>query len=153
MQAFRIAKTRSIRDLSGTGAKLHGGRWNRKDVPVVYASENRSLATLEFLVHVPLPLLPNNLSLACLDLPEDIVAEQISIADLPKNWRDYPAPSELADLGSGWAIAMRSLLLRVPSVVVPDEFNILINPKHPDMNRVVISSVESYMFDKRLLRK
>jgi len=153
VQAFRIAKTRSIRDLSGTGAKLHGGRWNRKDVPVVYASENRSLATLEFLVHVPLSLLPNNLSLACLDIPEDIVVEQISIADLPKNWRDYPTPPELADLGSGWAIAMRSLLLRVPSVVVPDEFNLLINPKHPDMNKVALSSVESYMFDRRLLRK
>jgi len=56
-------------------------------------------------------------------------------------------------LGSEWAIAMRSLLLRVPSAVVLDEFNILINPKHPDMNSVVISSVESYMFDRRLVRK
>jgi RES domain-containing protein len=153
VQVFRIAKTRSIRDLSGTGAKLHGGRWNRKDIPVVYASENRSLATLEFLVHVPLSLLPHSLSLACLDIPDDIVAEQISITDLPKNWRDYPAPPELADLGSEWAIAMRSLLLRVPSVVVVDEFNILINPKHPDKNRVSISGVESYLFDRRLLRK
>ena len=153
MQVFRIAKTRSIRDLSGTGAKLHGGRWNRKDIPVVYASENRSLATLEFLVHVPLSLLPNKLSLACLNIPDDIVAEKISIADLAKNWRDYPAPPELTDLGSEWAIAMRSLLLLVPSVVALNEFNILINPKHPDMSRVVISSVESYMFDRRLLRK
>jgi len=153
VQVFRIVKTRSIRDLSGTGARVHGGRWNRKDIPVVYASENRSLATLEFLVHVPLSLLPNHLSIACLDIPSDIVVEQISIADLPKNWRDYPAPSELADAGSEWAIAMRSLLLRVPSVVVPDEFNILINPRHPDMNRVVISSVERYMFDRRVLRK
>jgi RES domain-containing protein len=153
VQVFRIAKTRSIRDLSGTGARVHGGRWNRKDIPVVYASENRSLATLEFLVHVPLSLLPNNLSIACLDIPDNVVAEQISIADLPKNWRDYPAPPELADLGSEWAIAMRSLLLRVPSAVVLDEFNILINTKHPDMNRAVISSVESYTFDRRLLRK
>lgn len=153
MQVFRIAKTRSIRDLSGTGAMLHGGRWNRKDIPVVYASENRSLATLEFWVHVPLSILPSNLSIACLDISDDIVVEQISIADLPKNWRDYPAPPELADLESEWAMAMRSLLLRVPSVVVLDEFNILINPKHPDMNRVVISSVESYMFNRRLLRK
>lgn len=132
---------------------LHGGRWNRKDIPVVYASENRSLTTLEFWVHVPLSILPSNLSIACLDIPDDIVVEQISIADLPKNWRDYPAPPELADLGSKWAMAMRSLLLRVPSVVVLDEFNTLINPKHPDINRVVISSVESYMFDRRLLRK
>jgi RES domain-containing protein len=153
VQVFRIAKTRSIRDLSGTGARVHGGRWNRKDIPIVYASENRSLATLEFLVHVPLSLLPNNLSIACLKIPNDIVAEQVSIADLPKNWRDYPAPVELGDLGSEWAIAQRSLLLRVPSVVIPDEFNILINPRHPDINSVVISSVERYVFDRRLLRK
>lgn len=153
MQVFRIAKTRSIRDLSGTGTRVYGGRWNRKDIPIVYTSENRSLATLEFLVHVPLSLLPNNLSIACLEIPDDIFVEQISIAALPKNWRDYPAPPELADLGSEWAIAMRSLLLRVPSVVVLDEFNILINPIHPDMDRVVITSAESFIFDRRLLRK
>ncbi len=152
MQVFRIAKTRSIRDLSGTGARLHGGRWNRKDIPVVYASENRSLATLEFWVHVPLFILPNNLSIACLDISDDIVAEQISIADLPKNWRDYPAPPELADSGSEWALSRRTLLLHVPSVIVMDEFNILINPKHSDINRVTISHVESYIFDRRLLR-
>jgi RES domain-containing protein len=153
VQVFRIAKTRSIRDLSGTGARVYGGRWNRKDIPIVYTSENRSLATLEFLVHVPLSLLPNNLSIACLEIPDDIAVEQISIAVLPKNWRDYPAPPELADLESEWAIAMRSLLLRVPSVVVLDEFNILINPMHPDMDRVVITTAESFMFDRRLLRK
>ena len=132
---------------------MYGGRWNRKNIPIVYTSENRSLATLEFLVHVPLSLLPNNLSIACLEIPDDIFVEQISIAVLPKNWRDYPAPPELADLGSEWAIAMRSLLLRVPSVVVLDEFNILINPIHPDMDRVVITSAESFIFDRRLLRK
>jgi RES domain-containing protein len=153
VQVFRIAKSRSIRDLSGTGARVHGGRWNRKDIPVVYASENRSLATLEFLVHVPLSLLPNNLSIACIDITGAIVVEQISTADLPKNWRDCPAPPELADVGSEWALAMRSLLLRVPSVVVPDDFNILINPKHPDMNRVVIPSIERFVFDRRLLRE
>jgi len=153
VRVFRIAKTRSIRDLSGTGARAYGGRWNRKNIPIVYTSENRSLATLEFLVHVPLSLLPNNLSIACLEIPDDIFVEQISIAVLPKNWRDYPAPPELADLGSEWAIAMRSLLLRVPSVVVLDEFNILINPIHPDMDRVVITSAESFIFDRRLLRK
>ena len=153
MQVFRIAKTRSIRDLSGAGARVYGGRWNRKNIPIVYTSENRSLATLEFLVHVPLSLLPNNLSIACLEIPDDIFVEQISMAVLPKNWRDYPAPPELADLGSEWAIAMRSLLLRVPSVVVLDEFNILINPIHPDMDRVVITSAESFIFDRRLLRK
>ncbi len=133
---------------------LHGGRWNHKNIPVIYASENRSLAAVELLVHVSLfPILPNNLSIACLDIPDGIVAERISVGDLPDNWRAYPAPPELADLGSEWAMAMRSLLLRVPSVVVVDEFNVIINPKHPDMRRVAISRVESFAFDRRLVRK
>jgi RES domain-containing protein len=152
VQVFRIAKTRHIRDLSGTGAILHGGRWNRKNIPVIYSAENRALAAVEFLVHVPLSIVPNNLNIACLEIPDDIFPEKISITQLPNNWRDYPAPPELADLGSEWALSRRSLLLRVPSVVVVDEFNILINPKHSDINRVTISNFESYIFDRRLLR-
>ncbi len=153
MQVFRIAKTRCIRDLSGTGAMLHGGRWNRKNIPVIYTAENRSLATIEFLVHVSLlSIVPKNLRIASLEIPDDIVPEQISVTDLPNDWRDYPAPSELADLGSEWAIAGQSLLLRVPSAAVVNEFNILINPKHPEMNRVSLSRVESYALDRRLLR-
>jgi len=133
---------------------LHGGRWNHKDIAVIYAAESRSLAALEFLVHVSLfPILPNNLSIACREIPDDIVAERIKGADLPRNWRDYPAPPALADLGSEWAMAMRCLLLRVPSVVVVDEFNMLINPKHPGMKRVTLSRVESFTFDRRLARK
>jgi RES domain-containing protein len=152
VQAFRIAKTRHIHDLSGIGAMLYGGRWNHKNIPVVYASENRSLATVEFLVHVPLSIVPNDLSIACLEIPDDIVSEQISMNDLPKNWREYPAPPELAKLGSAWALEKRSLLLRVPSVVVPNEFNILINPRHQGIHIVTISRVERYTFDSRLLR-
>lgn len=152
MQAFRIAKTQYIHDLSGTGTMLYGGRWNRKNIPIIYSAENRSLAALEFLVHVPLSIVPSNLSIACLEIPDDIVPEQISMTQLPKNWRDYPAPPALAHLGSEWALSRRSLLLRVPSVVVVDEFNILINPKHSNINRVTISRVESYIFDRRLFR-
>ena len=152
MQAFRIAKTRHIRDLSGIGAMLHGGRWNCRNIPVVYASENRSLATVEFLVHVSLSIVPNDLSIACLEIPDNVVSEQISINDLPENWREYPAPPELAKLGSEWALEKRSLLLRVPSVVVPNEFNILINPRHQEIYTVTISRVERHTIDSRLLR-
>jgi RES domain-containing protein len=154
VQVFRIAKTRYIRDLSGTGAMLYGGRWNHKNIPVIYASESRSLASLEFLVHVSLlPILPKNLSIACLEIPDDIVAERISVSELPKTWRGYPAPPELADIGSKWATSMRSLLLRVPSVVVMDEFNVLINSRHPEMKRVILTGVEHFTFDRRLVRK
>ncbi len=153
MQAFRIAKTAQIRDLSGTGAMLYGGRWNQKNIPVVYTSENRALATVEYLVHIPLSIIPGGISMACLDIPDDMIPEQVSIAKLPKNWRAYPAPEELAQLGTEWALAGRSPLLRVPSVIVAGEFNLLINPKHPEITRVKIARIEKYNFNKRLLRK
>ena len=152
MQLFRIAKTQHIRSLSGTGAMLYGGRWNRKNIPIIYTSENRSLATLEYLVHVPLSITPRDLSMAVLEIPDDISPEQISIDDLSNDWRDYPAPPELAELGSKWALAKSSLLMRVPSAVVMNEFNVLINPLHPDIARVAIARVEKFVFDRRLLR-
>jgi RES domain-containing protein len=153
VQAFRIAKNRYLRDLSGTGAMLYGGRWNQKNIPIIYVAENRALATVEYLVHIPLSIIPKNLSIACFEIPDDIIPEEVSIAMLPKNWRDYPAPVKLADLGSEWALAKRSLLLRVPSVVVADQFNLLINPNHPEITRVTISRIEKYTFNKRLLRR
>ncbi len=152
MQVFRIAKARHIKDLSGTGPKLYGGRWNRKNIPVIYTAENRSLATVEYLVHVPLSLLPKDLRLAVLEIPDSIVPEQMSLKQVPKDWRDYPAPPELAALGSAWALSRRSLLLRVPSAVIGNEFNILINPLHPEMSKVSMVRVEEYAFDRRLLR-
>ena len=153
MQAFRIAKTKYVHDLSGTGAMLNGGRWNQKNIPMLYVAENRALATVEYLVHLPLSLMPRNLSMACFEMPDDATVEQVLIAKLPKNWRDYPAPGKLAELGSAWALSKRSLLLRVPSVVVEGEFNLLINPGNPEITRVTISQIERYSFDKRLVRK
>ena len=153
MQVFRIAKASHIRDLSGSGARLYGGRWNRKGISVIYTSESRSLATVEYVVHVPLSIVPKDLSIACLEIPDEIAPEEISIADLPGHWRDYPAPPELAEIGTQWASAKKQLLLRVPSAVVENEFNILINPVHPQIARVCISRVERCTLDKRLLRQ
>jgi RES domain-containing protein len=152
MQVFRIARSRYIRDLTGAGAALYGGRWNHKNIPMIYTAENRSLATVEYLVHLPLPLLPGDLRLAVLEIPDSTAPEQISGKQLPKDWRDYPAPQGLAALGSAWARSRRSLLLRVPSAVVADEFNILISPLHPDIIQVSILRVEGYAFDKRLVK-
>lgn len=153
MRVFRIAKASHIRDLSGSGARLYGGRWNRKGIPVIYTSESRSLATVEYVVHVPLSIVPKDLRIVCLEIPDEIAPEEISIADLPGRWQDYPAPPELAEIGTQWALAKKQLLLRVPSAVVENEFNILINPVHPQSARVRISRVERCTLDKRLLRQ
>lgn len=152
MIVYRIAKTRHIRDLSGMGARLYGGRWNNKGIAIVYTSENRSLATVEYLVHVPMSLIPGDLSIASIKIPNSIKPKDVSPGDLPNNWRDYPPPPELAEIGAKWALSIDTLLLRVPSAVVENEFNILINPQHPDIKRITISKIEHFRFDTRLLR-
>lgn len=152
MFGYRIAKTTHIRDLTGIGARLYGGRWNHKGTALIYASQTRSLATVEFLVHLSLPQTPTDVSMATIEIPDDVRPEAIVLGSLPSNWRTYPAPPELADLGTAWAQAKRSLLLRVPSAVVEHEFNILINPAHPDMPRVSLVDVKKVTINGRLLR-
>ncbi len=152
MHVYRITTTRYSRDLSGTGARLYGGRWNPKGISVVYTAESRALATVEYLVHVPLSLVPRDLSLVTLHLPDAIPCPTLALGDLPANWRDYPAPSALADLGAQWAATHETLALRVPSAVVAQEYNVLLNPLHPAMSQVTIVQVDLYQFDPRLLR-
>jgi len=152
VHVYRITKTLYSQDLSGTGARLYGGRWNPKGISVVYTAASRALATVEYLVHVPLSLMPRDLRMVTLYIPYWITPKTITIADLPANWRDYPAPPELAELGTQWARAQETLLLRVPSAVVEQEWNVLLNPLHPDMPHVTMPQVEPYQFDSRLLR-
>lgn len=151
MVVYRIAKAKYINDLSGIGARLYGGRWNHKGTSIIYTSETRALATVEYLVHVPLAMAPTDLSIASLEIPDGIIPGEISTSDLPGNWREFPAPVELAELGTRWALAGNMLLLRVPSAVVAHEFNMLINPAHPDMKQVIISHIENFRIDDRLL--
>lgn len=151
MRLFRIARAKHINDTTGAGARIYGGRWNEKGVGVIYTSESRALAALEFLVHVPMPLTPGDLRIIYFDVPERLVSRALDVAVLPGNWRDYPPPPELAARGTHWVHAGESLLLRVPSAIVEHEFNVLINPAHPDFKAVEISTPELFVFDRRLL--
>ena len=152
MLVYRIAKKGVVKDLSGTGAKLYGGRWNHKGTAVVYTSETRALATVEFLVHVSLSDAPRGLMISTIEIPDKIVPQEVPRGSLPRGWRDYPPPRSVADLGTQWAKAKKSLLLRVPSAIVEQEYNILINPLHSEMAHVVLKDVAAFEFDKRLVR-
>lgn len=152
MRLFRIAKTRYINDLSGAGARANGGRWNRVGVGLLYTSPSRALATVEYLVHVPLARVPKNLSIATIAVPDYVSAETITEEMLPNNWRRHPAPVELEEIGTRWIEERRSLLLRVPSAVVKGDYNVLINPAHLEMKGVEIAAVEPYLLDERLVR-
>lgn len=149
-RVYRIALAKHARDLSGRGARLTGGRWNAKDTAVIYTSESRSLAAMEYLVHVSLTDIPPEIKIVSIGIPEMTIPKQIDPSDLPRDWRKSPAPFLLGDIGTRWVSSMESLLLRVPSAVVMHEFNILINPTHPDMKSVKIIEVESFIYDERL---
>jgi len=153
MRVFRIAKTAFARDLSGTGARQYGGRWNQPGVAVIYTSESRALASLEYLVHMSQAYAPRDLSIVTLEIPDGIIPEVMDAKDLPRNWRSYPPSSELADIGTAWILSRKSLLLQVSSAVVEQEHNILVNPTHPDISRVKIVTIERYAFDDRLTGK
>jgi len=151
MLLYRIAKAAYIRDLTGLGPKLYGGRWNHRGVPVIYTAESRSLATVEYLVHLSFAHAPADLSIATLEVPDAATTRTVRARSLSKRWRDTPAPSELADIGSEWARLGKTLLLRVPSAVVDHEHNVLINPAHSEMRRVKLVSVEPLRLDERLV--
>lgn len=152
MRVYRLAKAKYIRDLTGIGARIAGGRWNVKGTAVLYTAQNRALATVEYLAHVPIAIIPRNLKMATLDVPDAAPAATISVKDLPRNWDHYPPPPQLATIGTDWIARNSHLLLYVPSAVVPGEHNVLINPSHPDMQHVKLVEVEVYKFDKRLLQ-
>ncbi len=150
MVVFRIARCKYINDLSGRGAAMYGGRWNGVGVHLLYTAGAASLAMLECLVHFGGRIVGDYCQLA-MEVPEHSI---LSIAEesLPENWRDSPAPDFLQTYGKQFVEEGQFLMLKVPSVLVPDEFNYLINPNHPDFNQIVILVKSSIRFDERLLK-
>lgn len=153
MEVYRIAMAPYSHDLTGIGARLYGGRWNQKGTAMIYTSKSRALAALEFLVHLPLSLAPAGLKIVTLQISDETTIDEIPLSGLPASWRSHPAPPQLAELGSSWVKKNKTLLLRVPSVIIEKEFNILINPGHPDIKLVSIGKIEDFKFDDRLLKE
>ncbi|MCD6273739.1 MAG: RES family NAD+ phosphorylase [Deltaproteobacteria bacterium] len=143
IKLFRISTSKHINDITGTGARMYGGRWNHAGYPVVYTSDSRSLAALEFLVHVPMAFAPENLSIVEINIQENIERESINESQLTLNWRNYPAPEQLASLGTNWIKSKSSLLLDIPSSLVEKEVNTLINPLHPDIKFVNLLNIDN----------
>lgn len=153
MKLFRIAKAQHIEDLTGEGARINGARWNEKGVPLIYTSESLSLAAWEFLVHVaPLFLVPPLMHRSFI-VPDDLKVTGVRTTSLPEGWDALPFQEETVQIGSEWARSGKTLLLRVPSVMVPGEYNVLINPRHPDFDKVKASRPLPFMYDNRILER
>lgn len=141
-------------DLSGAGAKATGGRWNQAGTPVVYTSETRALACLETMVHLNAGGLPLNRYLVQVTIPDDIRAKaQIeSATSLPVGWDAEPPGRASLRFGTDWVRSGASALLVVPSVIIAEELNLLLNPQHPDSARVTATKVRKWLYDPRLSR-
>ena len=141
-------------DLSGAGAEKTGGRWNRAGIPMLYNATTRALACLETLVHLNAGGLPLNRYLVEIDVPDAVwaIAEAATSVSAPIGWDAEPAGCASIAFGSDWAASKRSALLLVPSVIVPEEHNILINPAHPDAVRLTARKVRRWLYDPWMAR-
>lgn len=151
MILYRISNCKFISDLSGTGAALYGGRWNSEGVYILYTAGSPSLAMLESLVHFGGRIVGDYCQIA-IEVPDKFIME-LKEDDLPANWRESPPPDTLRSFGNKFISEGKFLMLKVPSVLVPDESNYLLNPLHPEFKKVKVLVKSKVRFDERLLRK
>lgn len=146
---YRVAAVRRAKEaFSGEGAKLYGGRWNPRGFPVVYASQSRALALLETFVHLTLEARDQRFVIYEVKLPTRARTERYHSSTL--GWRKWQTPAASQDAGRAWLMAARALAFVVPSVLVPQEMNYVLNVRHAQFGRLRISAPEPFSFDDRL---
>lgn len=151
MQVYRISGKKYSKDLTGLGAALNGGRWNKKGTAVLYTGESKEIALLETIVHLPPMILPK-LDMITFEIPDDSISV-IEIKNLPKNWSSYPAPTILSEIGENWIKEAKTLALKVPSCIIHSASNLILNCKHPKYNQIKIIEIKPFNIDSRLLKK
>ena len=150
MRAYRIVKKKhSLAAFSGEGARAYGGRWNYPGIPMVYAAHTRALAALESLAHFGGARRRLQFVTFAIEIP-DRLAMTIELANLPGDWRRAEPGASTQAVGSEWQQSGRSVALVVPSVHVPQEHCVLLNPEHPDTAKVLVAYPEPFSFDERL---
>lgn len=149
MRVYRISTPQFARDLTGEGARLHGGRWNHKGTACLYTSESRALALLEYSVNVSIADIPLLLSIATIEIPEDDIYV-VAIESLPDNWRDNPAPAAAKDFGTQMLKADKHVIIRIPSAVIADEYNYLLNPVRLKQPLFHLVDVSDFQYDRRI---
>lgn len=151
MRLFRVIRREHRSSaFTGEGARLFGGRWNSKGIAVVYASESISLSILETLVNATTTDIIPELEYFSIDVPETMLIDRLDVDALPSHWHHVPSPPELATIGDAWISRSSSAILLVPSAVTITEHNAIINPKHPDFDRLVIGEPCVLRIDQRL---
>ena len=149
MIVYRIGKTKHASDLTGEGSKLFGGRWNHKLTPCIYTSESRALALLEYTVNISIEEIPRALSIAVFEIPSAGI-QFIPEDQLPGNWRHIPAPSSTKYFGTNLLKASVNATFKIPSSVITEEYNYILNPLHQDSKHFRILDIEDFVYDVRI---
>jgi RES domain-containing protein len=149
MLVYRIGRTKHANDLSGEGAKINGGRWNHKSVPCLYTSESRALSLLEYTVNVNIEEIPRALSITTIEIPDTeifIVKEDF----LPGNWKQSPVPSSTQEFGTHLLKTVEKSIIKIPSSVIIEEYNYLLNPLYTNSKSFKIVSIKDLIYDVRI---
>lgn len=152
MEAYRLAREKFAKTLSGKGAAMKGARWNSIGVELIYSASNRSLAMAEIAVHLTLATLPSDYVMLTIYIPDDISLKKINESDLPIGWNNFPHPASTQAIGDEFVAANKYCVLQIPSSVTQGDYNFLINPNHPDFKRIKIISTTPFPFDKRIFK-
>lgn len=151
---YRICKTKYAETwFDGEGAFRFGGRWNSRGTRIFYTAGSLSLAALEILVHLNDEEILLSYSFAAAEFDESLVLPVEEFRALPENWSASPPPLEIQRIGDEWASAQASVVLKVPTSVLPVEFNYLINVEHPEFSKVQLGKPQTFTFDERLYKK
>ena len=151
LTVWRLVKAKHARSaFDGEGARRFGGRWNARGTPVVYLCSSLSLAVLELFVHLTAEDARLRFSAIPVGIPSGLAIQELRIDNLPEEWRSEPPFHACKALGSEWAEANEAALLKVPSVIVPHEFNYVLNPRQPDFSRLSVHKAEPFGFDSRM---
>lgn len=153
MIAYRIAKWNYLNDLSGQGAKLYGGRWNHEGIPALYSSCHLSLAVLELLANQIRKLVDSSYGYIAISIPDSIQIQHLNSIELSSSWREENYDQSTVNLGSEWLTSNSSLILSVPSAVLKQEQNYIINPKHADFKKLKIVERAKLELDGRIFNE
>lgn len=149
MRLYRLTTSEWARSLDGEGARKWGGRWNSIGIPAIYSGLAISTTLLEALVHLDPDDFPEEFTLVTYELPDDVSQTTVPLSDFPTDWRNNRDTPWFRNRGDRWLSSGASLLLLTPSVIVPSEYNAIINPRHAEMTQVRIANVEAFPMDLR----
>lgn len=135
---------------TGEGARDHPGRWNHKGFPVIYAAETRALAALEFFIRLTPKSRDEELVIITAEIPERLSTEKLELSSLPPGWDSVPFSGFTRKFGTVWLDENRTAVLFVPSVILPEEHNVLLNPVHPDFKKIRVNVPRTFTYDRRV---